>query len=106
MAADRRTQFRVAWRSFVDQFFTKFNEFQKAPRHPKWREVNLAAQVPGWKRFDAAEEWLARNRAQQQAVGSQQDFDRFLAGRPIAQMTAVPGIRQVEPGQPSLRSRS
>ena len=74
---------------FVDQFFTKFNEFQKAPRHPKWREVNLAAQVPGWKRFDAADEWLARNRAQQQSVGSQQDFDRFLAGRPIAQMTTT-----------------
>ncbi len=32
---------------FVDKFFTKFNEFQKPPRHPKWREVNLAAQVPG-----------------------------------------------------------
>ena len=52
---------------FVDQFFTKFTEFQKPPRHPKWREVNLAAQVPGWTRFDAAEEWLAKNRAQQQA---------------------------------------
>ena len=78
---------------FVDQFFTKFNDFQKPPRHPKWREVNLAAQVPGWKRFDAAEEWLAKNRAQQQAVGSQQDFDRFLAAKPAgansAQMTAA-----------------
>ena len=75
---------------FVEAFFSNFNEFQKPPRHPKWREVNLAAQVPGWKRFDAAEEWLARNRAQQQAVGSQQDFDRFLSGRPtanVAQMT-------------------
>jgi uncharacterized protein len=78
---------------FVENFFSKFNEFQKPPRHPKWREVNLAAQVPGWRRFDAAEEWLARNRAQQQqAVGSQQDFDRFIAGRPVAanaQMSAA-----------------
>ena len=78
---------------FVDTFFAKFNEFQKPPRHPKWREVNLAAQVPGWRRFDAAEEWLQRNRAQQQqAVGSQQDFDRFVAGRPVAsaaQLTAA-----------------
>jgi TRAP-type uncharacterized transport system substrate-binding protein len=77
---------------FVDQFFTKFNEFQKPPRHPKWREVNLAAQVPGWRRFDAAEEWLAKNRAQQQAAGSQHDFDRFLSTKPAAtnvnQMTA------------------
>jgi TRAP transporter TAXI family solute receptor len=79
---------RVA--QFVDNFFSNFSKFQKPPRHPKWREVNLAAQVPGWKRFDAAEEWLTRNRAQQQAaIGSQQDFDRFLAGRPIAQLTTA-----------------
>jgi hypothetical protein len=49
-----------------------------------WRDVDLAAQVPGRPRFDAAEEWLERNRAQQHSVGSQQDFDRFLAGRPAA----------------------
>jgi TRAP-type uncharacterized transport system substrate-binding protein len=80
---------RVA--QFVDHFFSNFQHFQKPPRHPKWREVNLAAQVPGWRRFDAAEEWLAKNRAQQQAaVGSQQDFDRFLAGRPMpSQMSAA-----------------
>src|SRR5262245_27448248 len=71
---------RVA--QFVDRFFSNFDQFQKAPRHPKWREVNLAAEVPGWRRFDAAEEWLSQNRAQQAALGSQQDFDRFLAGRP------------------------
>ncbi|MGD9786096.1 MAG: TAXI family TRAP transporter solute-binding subunit [Hyphomicrobiaceae bacterium] len=52
---------RVA--KFVDAFFGKFEEFRKAPRHPKWREVNLAADVPGWQRFDAAKEWLARNAA-------------------------------------------
>ena len=79
---------------FVDNFFSNFGSFQKPPRHPKWREVNLAAQVPGWKRFDAAEEWLAKNRAQQQAaLGSQQDFDRFLAAKPapgkVNDMTAA-----------------
>jgi len=66
---------------FVDRFFSNFAQFQKPPRHPKWREVNLAAQVPGWRRFDAAQEWLTRNRAQQQSAGSQQDFDQFLASR-------------------------
>ena len=29
--------------------------------HPKWKEVNLAANVPGWIRFQAAQEWLDRN---------------------------------------------
>jgi TRAP-type uncharacterized transport system substrate-binding protein len=75
---------------FVDNFFTQFNEFQKPPRHPKWREVNLAANVPGWRRFEAAEEWLTKNRAQQQAaVGSKQEFDRFLAARPAATPASV-----------------
>lgn len=43
---------------FVEKFFSKFENFQKPPRHPKWKEVNLAANVPGWTRFKAAEDWL------------------------------------------------
>ncbi len=43
---------------FVDALFSKFDEFQKAPRHSKWKEANLAAPVNGWKRFPAAQEWL------------------------------------------------
>ncbi len=43
---------------FVDAFFPKIAEFQKPPRHAKWREVNLSATLPGWKRFDAAQAWL------------------------------------------------
>lgn len=39
---------------FVDAFFDRFATFQQPPRHPKWREVNLAAQVPGWTRFNPA----------------------------------------------------
>ena len=38
---------------FVEAFQEKFPRFQQAPRHPKWREVNLSAQVPGWTRFAA-----------------------------------------------------
>ena len=46
---------------FIDAFFSKFREFQKPPRHGKWKEANLAATLRGWRRFPAAEEWLARN---------------------------------------------
>lgn len=46
---------------FIDALFGRFDEFLKAPRHPKWREVNLAAEVPGWTRFQAAQDWLARH---------------------------------------------
>jgi len=43
---------------FVEALFPKIAEFQKPPRHAKWREVNLAAQLRGWTRFEAAQAWL------------------------------------------------
>jgi uncharacterized protein len=43
---------------FVDSFFGNFEEFLKPPRHQKWQEVNLAAVVPGWTRFETAQKWL------------------------------------------------
>lgn len=62
---------------FIDAFFSRFAEFQQAPRHPKWREVNLAAQVPGWARFPPAEQWLEQ--AEEKArVAMRDDFQRFL----------------------------
>jgi TRAP-type uncharacterized transport system substrate-binding protein len=50
---------------FVEAFFPKIAEFQKPPRHAKWREVNLVAQLPGWTRFEAAQAWLDNNQATQ-----------------------------------------
>ncbi|HET7595218.1 MAG TPA: TAXI family TRAP transporter solute-binding subunit [Stellaceae bacterium] len=47
--------------NFVEAFFTQFPHLQEAPRHPKWAEVNLAAELPGWKRFPAADAWLKHN---------------------------------------------
>jgi hypothetical protein len=49
---------------FVDAFFPKIAEFQKPPRHPKWREVNIAATLPGWTRFEVAQTWLESQHAQ------------------------------------------
>ena len=63
---------------FVDNFFPRLAEFQKAPRHPKWKEANLAAVLPGWKRFEGAEEWLRRNASPQ---AERDQFEQFLVGR-------------------------
>jgi uncharacterized protein len=49
--------------TFVDAFFSRFSEFQAPSRHPKWQEVNLAATLPGWKRFQPAERWLQSSQA-------------------------------------------
>ncbi len=43
---------------FVEAFFPKISEFQRPPRHPKWREVNIAAILPGWTRFEVAQAWI------------------------------------------------
>src|ERR1700731_2652837 len=49
---------------FVDAFFGKIDQFNSASRHPKWREVNLSAEMPGWVRFKPAAQWLAAHRNQ------------------------------------------
>ena len=38
-----------------------FDAFAQPPRHPKWQEINLAAEMPGWNRYLPAQEWLDRN---------------------------------------------
>lgn len=61
---------------FVEAFFGKFDKFLAPPRHPKWREVNLAASVKGWKRFRPAQDWLDRHKEQEALA--QPDLDRFF----------------------------
>jgi TRAP transporter TAXI family solute receptor len=65
---------------FVDVFFSKFDQFQQPPRHPKWREVNLTAEVPGWTRLQAAQDWLVRQTSARTAsAATQARFNAFLA---------------------------
>ena len=52
---------------FVEALFGKWDKFLEPPRHPKWRDVNLAATVPGWKRLPMAEEMLERVRGKEVA---------------------------------------
>jgi TRAP-type uncharacterized transport system substrate-binding protein len=46
--------------TFTQSFFSRFSEFLADAHHPKWREVNLAARLPGWQRFGPAQRWLDR----------------------------------------------
>jgi hypothetical protein len=45
---------------FIQTYFEKFDTLRKPPYHPKWKEINLAAKVPGWSRYWVAEEMLAK----------------------------------------------
>ncbi len=70
---------------FTDQFFENFAEFRKAPRHPKWAEVSLMAEVPGMKRFAPATKWLQDNAPKPEPEVSseeerlRQEFSAFLS---------------------------
>ena len=78
---------------FIETFFARFDEFQQAPRHQKWREVNLAAELPGWRRYAVADKWLTQNKAKIAAAAPTQQqrklfeaFQAYLAsqGRTVA----------------------
>jgi hypothetical protein len=70
---------------FVDAFFTGFQTLLDPGHHPKWREVNLAAEVPGWQRYPPAQQWLQRNMASAPSADALRLlFSRFVDERRLA----------------------
>lgn len=69
---------------FVDAFFSRFDEFLQPGRHPKWKEVNLAADVPGWQRSKPAQDWLDHAAAAGRSSPEAQTFESFMQSRGMA----------------------
>jgi uncharacterized protein len=65
--------------NFVNKLFDNFDKFLQPPRHPKWREVNLSAEIPGWKRLKAAQTWLDTHKASVAKTDEMRSaFGRFI----------------------------
>ncbi len=67
--------------NFINEFFSNIEKFNAPGRHPKWKEINLAATVPGkWKRFKPAQDWLDKwKKSEKVASAETRDaFDSFL----------------------------
>lgn len=65
--------------NFVNRFFDNIDKFMLEPRHPKWREINLAAEAPGWKRFKPAQDWLNANKSRLSTMGNiRPAFEMFV----------------------------
>ncbi len=64
---------------FVNTFFDNIESFDTRARHPKWKEINIAADLQGWTRFGPAQTWLDTNRQKvSQAESLKNEFGRFL----------------------------
>lgn len=84
---NKKDRFRRVER-FVERLFENWDKLQRPPNHKKWRDVNLAATVPGWTRFSVAAEMLQRTaNAQVTSPNSlKREFGAFLSqNRDIAQ---------------------
>jgi TRAP-type uncharacterized transport system substrate-binding protein len=85
---------------FAERLFANWDQFLVAPRHPKWRDVNLGATVPGWTRHVIAEQMLARfygpSGSAQEDISL--DFQAFLnrigTGAPVSQADREALFRQ------------
>jgi TRAP-type uncharacterized transport system substrate-binding protein len=69
--------------TFVAAMFGNFQRLLHPPYLPQWRDVNLAAELPGWTRFPPAQDWLARRVTAEAGTGitrpSESEFEAFLA---------------------------
>jgi TRAP-type uncharacterized transport system substrate-binding protein len=43
---------------FIQYYFNRFEDFKKPPYQKEWKEINLAATVPGWTRYWYADQLL------------------------------------------------
>ena len=86
--------------TFTDIFFTQFPDLLDPPHLQKWRQVDLTAEMPGWRRFGPAQAWLRQyigpsivlNERQLQGI-----FERFLDERSrIAGNPALTGEQKTQ----------
>ncbi len=71
---------------FVQYLFNRWDKLTQPPFHPRWRDVNLAATVPGWTRFSVSEEMLRRAPPGSGDQEIARDFETYMS----RQVRAVP----------------
>jgi uncharacterized protein len=72
---------------FIVAFFRNFKKLQEGPFHEKWKDVNLAASIPGWTRSEIAERML-QEMASNTAEPLRDEFKAFLEQRKSAGFTS------------------
>ncbi len=83
-------------RVFVEKLFSNIQKFHNPVRHPKWKDVNLAASVPGWTRFKPAQDWLNDNMSELMPHSDElrEQFQQFLFEQRIAVVNLTPAQKE------------
>jgi TRAP-type uncharacterized transport system substrate-binding protein len=63
---------------FVQYLFNRWDKLTQPPFHPRWRDVNLAATVPGWTRFSVSEELLQSTGQGSTDQAMARDFQTYM----------------------------
>ncbi|HKJ63371.1 MAG TPA: TAXI family TRAP transporter solute-binding subunit [Hyphomicrobiales bacterium] len=64
---------------FIEYYFKRFDRLRKPPFDPKWKGVNLGANVPGWTRFPPAQKMLDQMSVEARVGGSETKVDSTAA---------------------------
>jgi TRAP-type uncharacterized transport system substrate-binding protein len=63
---------------FIDYYFERFDKLKQPSFHPKWKDINIAATVPGWNRYWLAAEKLATMQRTAGAIPDSLDKDALF----------------------------
>ena len=83
---------------FVNAFFNSLDQLKDKKRHPKWAQINVAAEVPGWTRFKPAQEWLDGKRREFNDQSQTSSIDNAVFGQFLAdykKKAGGPGPKEV-----------
>jgi TRAP-type uncharacterized transport system substrate-binding protein len=65
---------------FIDYFFERFDKLKQPSFHPKWKDINLTATVPGWNRYWLATQKLAATQRTADALPAPLDKEALFRG--------------------------
>jgi TRAP-type uncharacterized transport system substrate-binding protein len=77
----------------VPALFDAISSLAVSQSHTKWKDVNLGAVLPGWRRVQAAEAWLGKASEQQRHLLKGQ-FDDYLRARKEPASSQLPTHRR------------
>jgi TRAP-type uncharacterized transport system substrate-binding protein len=65
---------------FIDYYFERFDKLKQPSFHPKWKDINLTATVPGWNRYWLATQKLAATQRTADALPESLDKEALFRG--------------------------